>query len=241
MAKTILFIIATLVVGLFITSYPVSASQARTKKLIYSQEDMDKKIAEVQKAANERVATAEKAASEKIAAIEKAVDEKVSAANQAADDRIKANEDESAKRNADVVKAAEEKIKKVLAESASAEYMPFLGKAGTWYTVENSNSQMRYRDPIWKDMGNAFSVEIDIPDRRIGAKDDDRVTTADLSFYVVTYDKDKKAMRRTTVVLRDVPRTGGRFSLLAPLFIDQPTEFCNVYYNGVLPINNDRN
>lgn len=215
MNKIIITLCAVLATGaVFVSARPEPKIQTSAQKKVYTEEDFYKKVAEVRKEADAKVAKVQKEA----------------------DDRVAAAEAEAKKRIDEVNAAAEEKMRKLVADSAAGELGKFIGEKGKWSAIENSDGLMRYRDPIWQEFdGNKFCIEVEVPDQRLGAKDEDRVGVSDMIFYVQIYDKDQKPLRRKTVYLQDVTPRGGRYSLEVPLSVSGAV-FYSVRYNGSAPI-----
>lgn len=215
MNKFVITLCAVLATGILFVGAKTSPNMPDpSQKKVYTEEDYFKKVAELRKESEAKIAKIQKEA----------------------DDRVAAAEADAKKRIDEINAAAEEKMRKMVADSASKDPGTFYPEKGTWFAVENSEGLMRYRDPVWKDFnGSKFSIEVEVPDQRMGAKDEDRVGIADMIFYVQLYDKDMKPLRRKTVYLQDVTARGGRYSLEVPLAVSDATCY-TVRYNGSAPI-----
>ncbi len=215
MNKFILSICAVLATGIILVGAKTSpAPYTQAQKKVYTEEEYFKKVAEVRKEADAKVAKIQKEA----------------------DDRVAAAEADAKKRIEEINAAAEEKMRKLVSDAGTQELGKFYAEKGKWFAVENSEGLMRFRDPVWEDFsGQKFTIEVEVPDQRMGAKDEDRVGIADMIFYVQLYDKDQKPLRRKTVYLQDVTARGGRYSLEVPLSVTNAT-FFSVRFNGSAPI-----
>jgi len=215
MNKFILSICAVLATGIILVGAKASPTPyLQAQKKVYTEEEFFKKVAEVRKEADAKVAKIQKDA----------------------DDRVAAAEADAKKRIDEVNAAAEEKMKKMVADAGVQELGKFNAEKGKWYAVENSEGLMRFRDPAWEDFsGSKFTIEVEVPDQRLGGKDENRSGIADMIFYVQLYDKDQKPLRRKTVYLQDVTARGGRYCLEVPLTVSNAA-FYSLRFNGSAPI-----